>query len=205
VKIKVGRDPAADRERLRVARKAIGDGTALFVDANGAFDVRTAVEWAHIYRQEFGVGWFEEPVTSDDVAGLREVRRAAPGGIEIAAGEYGWAPWLLRPLLHAGAVDCLQVDVTRCLGYTGALEAAALAAAHHVDVSLHCAPQVSAHAGAAMARMRHLEYFHDHVRIESMLFDGVLQPDAGALRPDRARPGLGLELRDAAAERFRVA
>jgi L-alanine-DL-glutamate epimerase-like enolase superfamily enzyme len=206
VKLKTGRDPAGDRDRLHVARKAVGDATDLYTDANGAFSPRSAIEWAGVYRGEFGVSWFEEPVSSDDLAGLRLVRESAPGGIDITAGEYCWAPWSCAAMLDAQAVDCLQVDVTRCLGITGFLAGAALAEAHGIDVSAHCAPQLSAHVCAAVRRLRHLEYFHDHVRIESMLFDGVLVPEPGGeLRPDRSRPGHGLTFKTADAARFRVA
>ena len=206
VKIKTGRDPHRDHERLRVARKAIGDDTELFVDANGAFSVREAIEWARTYRLEHGVRWFEEPVSSDDLAGLRRVRDSAPGGIDITAGEYAWTPWIAESMLDAEAVDCMQLDVTRCLGITGFVAAAASCDAHQIDVSAHCAPQLSAHACAVARRLRHLEYFHDHVRIESMLFDGVLTPEeGGVLRPDRSRPGHGLTFKTAAADRFRVA
>jgi L-alanine-DL-glutamate epimerase-like enolase superfamily enzyme len=203
-KIKVGRAPDRDPHRLDVARKTIGSDTELYVDANGAFAPREAIDWARIYRHEFDVRWFEEPVTSDDVAGLRLVRTTAPGGIDVAAGEYVWAPWQAPALL--AAVDVLQLDVTRCLGITGFLVAAAAAQSRHVDVSGHCAPQVSAHVCAAVRRLRHLEYFHDHVRIESMLFDGVLEPEpGGVLRPDRSRPGHGLEVKWADADGYRAA
>jgi L-alanine-DL-glutamate epimerase-like enolase superfamily enzyme len=206
VKMKVGREPGCDRSRAAVARNAVGDETELYVDANGALPVRAAIEWAHIYRSEFDVSWFEEPVTSDDVDGLREVRAGAPGGIDIAAGEYCWNPWDARRLLAGRAVDCLQLDVTRCLGITGFLAAAGAAGADNIDVSAHCAPQLSAHVCTAVRRLRHLEYFHDHVRIERELFDGVLLPEeGGVLRPDRDRPGHGLALKRADAERFRVA
>jgi L-alanine-DL-glutamate epimerase-like enolase superfamily enzyme len=205
VKIKTGREPDHDRDRLRVARKSIGDDVELFVDANGAFQPRQAAEWSQVYRDDFAVSWFEEPVSSDDLRALRRVRECAPGGLDIAAGEYGWAPWLLEPMLALGAVDCLQVDATRCLGITGFLTVAGLCDAYQYDLSAHCAPQVSAHACTAVRRLRHLEYFHDHVRIESLLFDGVLTPDGGALQPDRSRHGHGLTFKHADAEQFRVA
>jgi L-alanine-DL-glutamate epimerase-like enolase superfamily enzyme len=206
VKLKTGRDPQRDHDRLRVARKAVGDDTELFVDANGAFSAREAIEWARIYHHEHGVRWFEEPVSSDDLAGLRLVRERAPGGIDITAGEYAWAPWIAEAMLAAEAVDCVQIDVTRCLGITGFLAVAASSEAHQLDVSAHCAPQLSAHVCAAVRRLRHLEYFHDHNRIESMLFDGVLTPEVGGvLRPDRTRAGHGLSFKSADAERFRVA
>ena len=193
VKIKVGRSPDDDPARLDAARVAIGDETALFVDANGAFDREDAVAWAERYAREWGVTWFEEPVSSADLAGLRYVRRRAP--LDVAAGEYAYVPADFRNLLDAGAVDCLQVDVTRCGGYTGFLHAAALAEQHGLEVSAHCAPQASAHVCCAVPHFRHIEYFHDHVRIERMLFGGALEPDGGALRPDRSRPGHGLVLR----------
>jgi L-alanine-DL-glutamate epimerase-like enolase superfamily enzyme len=193
VKMKVGREPERDRDRVRAARDAIGDDVELYVDANGAYTRRQALEWAQIYADEFDVKWFEEPVSSDDLEGLRFVRDHSPGGIEVAAGEYGdLLPYFER---MAPTVDCLQADVTRCGGITGVLEVAAVAHVHELDLSAHCAPTISAHAFCAVQRLRHLEYFHDHVRIERQLFDGVLEPDGGVLRPDRSRPGNGLSLR----------
>jgi L-alanine-DL-glutamate epimerase-like enolase superfamily enzyme len=195
VKMKVGREPARDRERARVAREAVGDETELYVDANGAFQRQDALEWSHVYAEEFGVKWFEEPVSSDDLEGLQFVREKSPPGIEIAAGEYGDVlPYFER---MAPVVDCLQIDVTRCGGITGMLEAAAVAHAHNLDVSAHCAPAISAHAFCAVPRLRHLEYFHDHVRVEGMVFDGVPEPEGDVLRPDLSRPGHGLELKPA--------
>ncbi len=204
VKIKVGRAPRDDPARLDVARKAVGDGTELFVDANGAFSPRAALGWAERYRHEWDVRWFEEPVSSGDLVGMGFVRDHAPGGLDIAAGEYGYVLTDFRNLVDPPRVDCLQADVTRCGGITGLLQVNGLAAAHHVDLSAHCAPALSAHAFCAVRRLRHLEYFHDHVRIEHMLFDGVLEPTGGCLRPDTGRTGLGLELKRTVAERYRV-
>jgi len=204
VKMKTSREPGRDPERLDAARKAIGGETELYVDANGALSRKEALEWAHRFRGEWRVSWFEEPVTSDDPEGLRLIRDGGPGGLDIAAGEYGFLLSDFRTLLDAGAVDCLQADVTRCGGITGLLHVAGLAAVHQIDLSAHCAPQVSAHAFSGVLRLRHLEYFHDHARLEPMLFDGTIEPRDGMLRPDRSRPGLGLELKAADAERFRV-
>jgi L-alanine-DL-glutamate epimerase-like enolase superfamily enzyme len=202
VKMKVGREPDRDEHRLDVARGAVGDSVELMVDANGAYDRRDAVLWAERYAAR-GVTWFEEPVSSDDVEGMALVRDRAPGGIEIAAGEYIWREPDALALI--GAVDVLQVDVTRCGGITTTLAIDALARARSMPTSLHCAPALSAHAGTAMAALRHLEYFHDHVRIERMLFDGVAGVgEGGVLVPPADRPGLGLELKTADAERYRA-
>jgi L-alanine-DL-glutamate epimerase-like enolase superfamily enzyme len=148
------------------------------------------------------VSWFEEPVSSDDLAGLRLLRDRAPAGIEIAAGEYGYDAGYFRRMLAAGAVDVLQADATRCGGITGFLQAAALCEAHHVPLSAHTAPSVHTHLGCATTPLRHLEYFHDHARIESMFFDGACSPVNGELSPDRSRPGLGIEFKRADAQRF---
>jgi L-alanine-DL-glutamate epimerase-like enolase superfamily enzyme len=200
VKIKVGREPERDPQRLATAREAIGPDVKLMVDANGAFDRRGAADWAARYA-EFGVSYFEEPVSSDDLEGLRWLRDAVPAEIEVAAGEYAWdLPELGR---LAGCVDVLQADATRCAGITNLLRADGICRAHNLPFSAHCAPQVSAHLCCALERAVHLEYFHDHERVESMLFEGVIELEDGELRPDPARPGLGIKLRRAEAERFR--
>lgn len=204
VKMKVGRDPARDEERLAVARKAIGDDTELFVDANGGYTRAQALRWADIYAGH-DVRWFEEPVSSDDLDGLRLLCARAPGGMDVAAGEYGWNLPYFQRMLDAGAVSCLQVDVTRCGGISAFVRASALCDARSIDLSAHCAPQVSAQACTAVWHLRHLEYFHDHNRIEHFAFDGCLEPEpGGVLKPDRSRPGLGLTLKRADIEKWRV-
>jgi len=202
VKMKVGREPERDRDRAHAARAAIGEDVELFVDANGALSRQEALEWSRVYADEFDVKWFEEPVSSDDLQGLRLLRDGSPAGIEIAAGEYGDTLPYFRHMLDAGAIDCLQADVTRCGGITGLLEVAALAHAHELDLSAHCAPAISTHAFCAVTRLRHLEYFHDHVRLEGLLFDGVPEPQNGVLKPDFSRHGNGLELKRRDAERY---
>ena len=204
VKIKIGEDwggsERRDLDRVALARRVVGPGTELYVDANGAYRTGQAVRVAAGLAGH-GVTWFEEPVSSQDLAGLATVRAQVQP--DVAAGEYSWSLADSARLIGAGAVDCLQLDVTRCGGITGFLAGSALAAGASLDVSAHCAPNLHAHVGAAVPNLRHIEYFHDHQRIERMLFDGALDPAGGMLRPDPARPGLGMELRTADAERFR--
>jgi L-alanine-DL-glutamate epimerase-like enolase superfamily enzyme len=204
VKLKTSRHPDADPQRLTAIRKAIGDDPVLLTDANGAYTRKEALYWASRFRDEYGVAWLEEPVSSQDITGLRLLRNQGPPGLDIAAGEYGYVLGDFARLLDGDGVDCLQADVTRCGGVTGLLQVAGLAAAHQIDLSAHCAPAISAHAFCAVEHLRHLEYFHDHVRIESMLFDGTLRPVGGALRPDPSEPGLGLLLRPKDAARYQV-
>ncbi len=202
VKMKVGREPDRDLERVRVAREAIGPDTELYVDANGALQRMQALWFARRYAEDFGVSWFEEPVSSDDLEGLSFLCARAPAGMDIAAGEYGYKLDYFERMLAAGAVTCQQADVTRCEGITGFLRVAALCEARSLELSAHCGPSIHAHVCCAVQPFRHLEYFHDHVRLEGMLFDGVLEPKDGALRPDLSRPGNGLELKRADAEQF---
>jgi len=204
VKMKVGREPERDLERVAVARKAIGEEAELYVDANGALDRKQALRFAVEYAEQFDVRWFEEPVIADDLEGLRLLRDRAPAGMEIAAGEYGYTLPYFERMLAAGAVDCLQADVTRCEGISGFLRVAALCQARSLELSAHCGPSIHAHPCCAVVPLRHLEYFHDHVRIERIFFDGVLEPIDGQLRPDLTSPGNGLELKRADAERYSI-
>ncbi|CAL9344061.1 enolase C-terminal domain-like protein [Streptomyces sp. enrichment culture] len=207
VKLKTSRVPEDDPRRLTAVRRAVGDGPELFADANGALGRKEALYWAHRFHDAWDVRWFEEPVGSADLEGLRMLRERGPARLEVAAGEYAFTAQDFANLVEGPrgpAVDCLQADVTRCGGITGVLEVAGLSGVRHLDLSAHCAPAVSAHAFCAVRRLRHLEYFHDHVRVERLLFDGTLPPEDGALRPDTGRPGLGLEVRWADAEPYRV-
>jgi L-alanine-DL-glutamate epimerase-like enolase superfamily enzyme len=204
VKVKVARDPDADADRLAAVRDVVGPDVRLMVDANGAFAPAEALAAAHDTYAACGVTWFEEPVSSDDHTGLRRVRDRVPPGMQVTAGEYGTDLFHFERLFAAEAVDVLQPDVTRCGGVTGVVRTDALAKAHCVPISAHCAPAVSAHVFAACETTAHLEYFHDHVRVESLLFDGTLAPTGGRLVPRRDQPGFGLELKRTDAERYRV-
>jgi L-alanine-DL-glutamate epimerase-like enolase superfamily enzyme len=204
VKMKVGREPQRDPARAKLARKAIGDGVQLFVDANGAYARKQALHLAQVFAREYDVTWFEEPVSSDDLDGLRMLRDRAPAGMDITAGEYGYDAGYFRRMLAAGGVDVLQADATRCGGITGYLGAAALCDAFHVPMSAHCAPALHMHPACATRASRHVEYFHDHVRIERMLFDGVPEPVDGRLHPDLSRPGAGVTFKHADAKRYQV-
>jgi L-alanine-DL-glutamate epimerase-like enolase superfamily enzyme len=207
VKIKIGEswggDEKRDLHRVALAREVVGDAVELYVDANGAYTRKQAVRMGQRMSRDWAVQWFEEPVSSDDLPGLREVRDQCPA--DVAAGEYGYSPWYYGPMVAAGAVDCLQADATRCGGLTGWLAVAHLAEAYHLQISGHCAPNIHVAVAAAAPNFRHLEYFHDHVRIEGLLLDGAHQPDRGALRPQVDSPGHGLAFKQADADEYRTA
>lgn len=205
VKMKIGKDwgtkPADDLARVEVARKAIGSGAQLFVDANGAYSVKQATELAGRFA-DYGVTWFEEPVSSDQLRELAFIRKEIP--MRVAAGEYGYDPWYFRDMLQAEAVDVLQADATRCLGVTGFLEAGTLAHGFAIPFSAHTAPSLHAQLGCVVPEILNVEYFFDHARIEGMLFEGVPRRVGGYLEPSAERPGLGLEFKRQDAERWKI-
>lgn len=205
VKIKIGEnwgaEPARDLARMRAARRLIGDDVELFVDANGAYSRKQAVRIMES-AQDVDVHWLEEPVSSDDLEGLQQIRMMTSA--DVAAGEYGFDVFYFRRMCAAGAVDCLQIDVSRCGGITDWLKSAAVAESFGLEVSGHCSPHLHAHVAAATANFRHLEWFHDHVRIEEKFFDGTLDPTGGVIRPDTGAPGNGLTVKTNDIERWRV-
>lgn len=201
VKMKIGRDPDQDPERVSVARQAIGPTTRLYVDANGAYTPRQALAQMEMLA-EHDVRWFEEPVTSDNRAGLRFVREHAPPNMDIATGEYGYDPFYFLDLLKDGAVDVLQADIGRCGGVTAFMQVASMCQAFNVPLSAHTAPALHAPAACAAIPFTEQEYFYDHVRIEQMFFDGVPTLKNGALHLDQSRPGNGLELRRSDAMKY---
>lgn len=207
VKIKIGEArggaPDTDLDRVRRARAIIGDERELYVDADGGYSRKQAIMIAEAF-EDYGVSWFEEPVPSADLSGLRQVRDAVRA--EVTAGEYGCDLPFFARMSDAGAVDCLQADATRCGGVTAWLRAAAVAQSHGLEISAARAPHVHAHVAAAVPGVRHLEWPHDHVRIENDFFDGVLDPSGGAVSPGvSGSPGLGLVLRREYVERYRTA
>ena len=206
VKIKIGEswgaEPARDLHRVALARRVIGEAE-LYVDANGGYTAKEALRLGRAMSDDHDVRWFEEPVSSDDLAGLARVRSGFRA--DVAAGEYGYTLDYFSKMLDAEAVDCLQADVTRCGGYSVWRQVAALADARHLQISGHCAPNIHAHVAASVPNLRHVEYFHDHHQIETMLFEGTLPPNGGAMIPDRTRPGHGMSFRATVADPYRIA
>jgi L-alanine-DL-glutamate epimerase-like enolase superfamily enzyme len=205
VKIKIGESwgtrERRDLDRIRQTRDVIGPHVELYVDANGGYQRKQAIRVLRAAADQ-DIRWAEEPVSSDDLNGLREIRDAVTA--DVTAGEYGYDLPYFQRMCAAGAVDCLQADVSRCGGITEWLRVAAVAASHGLQISGHCAPHLHAHAAAATPNLRHLEWFHDHIRIESQFFDGTLDPTGGAVSPDRSAPGHGLTLRRESAQRYRT-
>jgi L-alanine-DL-glutamate epimerase-like enolase superfamily enzyme len=203
VKMKIGRQQDKDPERIKVARDAIGKDTQLFIDANGAFTAKQALTLTE-QVENFGIYWFEEPVSSDDLDGLAFIRQHVPTRIQIAAGEYGYNLYYFKQMLQQKAVDVLQADATRCGGITGFMRAGYLSEAFHIPFSFHCAPALHLHAAVCLSGFYIGEYFHDHARIEQLFFDGAPQAINGHLNPDLSQPGFGLTFKYQDAEKYKV-
>jgi L-alanine-DL-glutamate epimerase-like enolase superfamily enzyme len=198
MKIKIGEDWGSceerDLDRVAALRTFAGPTVGLMVDANGGYQ-RAQARRVGARLDELGVVWFEEPVTSDDVAGLTALRGDL--GCDIAAGEY--IADLADARLLVEAVDCLQLDATRCGGYTGFLRGAALANAHQLNVSAHCAPALHLPVAAAVPNLLHVEWFADHARLEPELLDGVPEVRDGAMPIRLDVVGHGYRLADSEA------
>jgi len=201
-KMKVGREFVRDPERVRSARAVIGPDAQLFVDANSAYSRSEALEFGTRFADDCDVRWLEQPLPPEDLNGLRFLRERTPAKLEIADGEYGYDLDYFRRVLEADAIDVVMADLTRCGGITGFLKVAALCDAWSLPLSSHCAPALHVHPGCAVPALRHAEYFHDHARIERMLFDGAPALVDGALTPDLSRVGHGLEFKWPDAERY---
>lgn len=193
VKIKIGEawGTRTDRDVARIgqARRRIGSDTELYVDAGGSYTAKQAIRLMDEV-EDSDVVWCEEPVISDDLAGLRHIRNHVSA--DVAAGQYGADRAYLARLCDAEAIDCVQIDVTRAGGYTEWNRIAALAAGQHLQVSAHGAPNLHAHVGVATPNLRHLEYSSDHARIERLLLDHPMDPTGGQLRPHPDLPGHGM-------------
>lgn len=204
VKMKVGREPARDPERVRAAREAVGPNTGLFVDANSAYDRKQALGFMHRFADESDVRWMEQPLAPEDHDGMRFLRKSGPPCMELTDGEYAWRPTDIRTMIEADTVDVVMADITRCGGVSAFMKIGALCEAWRLPLSSHCAPLLHLHPACALPAFRHAEYFHDHVRIEHMLFEGMPSLSDGALRPDPAAPGFGFVFKESDAQHYRT-
>lgn len=203
MKMKVGRARDRDLKRVGLARRTIGNRAELFVDANSAYDRKSALYYIQRFAEQFDICWMGQPLVPEDRRGMRFLRERSPVRVDIADGEYGYSLSYFREMIESGAVDVVMADATRCCGISGFLKVAALCEACSMPLSSHCAPLLHLHAGCATSSFRHAEYFHDHVRIERMFFEGVPEPVNGCLKPDLSQPGIGVTFRAADAEPYR--
>jgi D-arabinonate dehydratase len=205
VKIRVGRlSPREDAARAAAVRAAIGDDVDLMVDANQGYATAADALAAGRRFEQLGVRWLEEPVRAEDRAGCAEV--AAALDMAVAAGESEYGRHAFRDLIASRAADVLQPDATVVGGVSEWLKVAALAGAHGLPLAPHYFTEVHAHLVAATPGAICVEYFFPDADIISFdeLLDEPLAPRDGFVElPER--PGVGLDLRPGALERYRAA
>lgn len=198
IKLKVGSaNPEADAERVTRIREAFGEDIWLGVDANQRYDYGTALSMGFFFEEELGVDWFEEPISCEDVEG--HARLASKLDVPIALGETLFGRDEFQSYLQRGAVDVLQPDITKVGGLTAWLKIAALAEQYHRPLAPHLLPEVSVHLACGLPQVRMVEYM-------PWLYPAFIEPPAivnGQMVPPK-RPGLGLDIRPDAVEKYRV-
>lgn len=130
----MGKDAETDRKLVSEARRGLGDGPDLMIDAGLVWDAKTAIQRAHAFS-EHNIFWLEEPLVPDDYVGYRKLTQASE--IRIAAGEQESGRHTFKRLLDEGNIDVVQVDLTRCGGFTEAMKIATMAADRGLPVANH--------------------------------------------------------------------
>jgi D-galactarolactone cycloisomerase len=212
VKLKVGFGIEEDAAVTSAVRAAIGRDVALMVDANHAYDAVAAIRLGRLIEPH-DIGWFEEPVPPEDVAGYRMVRQAL--AIPIAGGECEYTRMGFRELLASRALDIVQPDTCAAGGLSECKKIADMAEAFGIRYN----PHVWGTGVAIAASLQLLAVLPPHTPpslgpLEPMLeFDRTEHPirqavlrapiehAAGRVRvPDG--PGLGIEINREALARF---
>jgi len=195
IKIKIGDgDLAGDIAAMRMVRSIAGPEVRLMVDYNQSLTVPEAIR--RIRRlAEFDLHWAEEPVPAENLTGHAEVRAAC--GVPLQTGENWWFPANMAAAIAAGASDHAMLDLMKIGGFTGWMQASALAAVRGMPVSSHIFVEASAHALAATPTAHMIEYLDK----AGVILLKPIAPEAGNIT---ARgPGLGIEFDQKAVARFK--
>ena len=194
VKIKVGVDgghnPDEDLRRVAAVRELIGPNVRLMLDANNVWRASTAVQFANRVK-EYNIELFEEPVFADDMPGLAQFKQGTD--VPLATGEHEYTRYGVRDLLLNKAVDILQVDVTRCGGYTEILKIIGMTQAWNLGFAPHGMEHMHMHLASAFPNALYLERLFMFEEVVRNVYLNPPEPENGKLRlPDA--PGLGMEL-----------
>ncbi|NQW16038.1 MAG: mandelate racemase/muconate lactonizing enzyme family protein [Chloroflexi bacterium] len=195
VKMKVGKDfghsEREDLQRLDAVRTAVGDDVEIFVDANNGYYAKQAIRMA-VEFEDYGVGWFEEPVLADDIAGLAAV--ASSTTIPVATGEHEYTKFGFKDLITAGGVDIVQPDIGRVGGVTEWMKVAHMAHAFNLPVAPHAFQLIHLHTACATPNLKVVEYLGSVESNDELWYTEFPKPVNGMWSPYPDRPGLGLEL-----------
>ena len=208
-KLKVGQDSAADVQRIRFMREAIGPSSQLMVDANQYWGLDEAKRHIEQYRP-FGLKWIEEPIARDDVLGYVELAETfADASFDFACGEQAASPVIFKQLLKSKAIRYCQIDAVRVAGVNDVMAIILMAAKFGIPVCPH---------GGGIALCNMIQHYGawDQIAVSGhsdtqlveyidFLQDAVEQPvevrDGRYVTP--AAPGWGLEFRPEFIEQHR--
>jgi L-alanine-DL-glutamate epimerase-like enolase superfamily enzyme len=205
VKIKVGLTAQEDIARIEAVRAAVGGDVDIMLDANSGYDAPTAIQVAAA-AERLGVYWLEEPVPPDDLPGYRRIRQATTT-MRLAAGESEFAVAGFRPFVEGSLLDVVQPDIARAGGFTGCRRVATLAHGYNVAFAPHTGASAAICIAASLQLAAAVPNF---LVFEHMFLDNPLQeiltpplptPVNGTIDVPQ-RPGLGVELDEAAVARF---
>ena len=203
----MGQDRETDHALVREARKGMGPKADLMIDAGLVWDAKTAIQRAHAFA-EHDIFWLEEPLRPDDYDGYRKLSEATP--VRIAAGEEESNRQSFLDLMDRGKIDVVQVDLTRCGGFTEAMKIAALAWDRGLPVANHgfttyINVTAALHWLNSIPNALICEFVtEEETNLRESLTKQKLRAADGYL-PIPNEPGLGIELDEDALNRFRLA
>jgi len=206
VKIKVGFDLDQDIRIVRAVRQELGKDFNIMTDANQGYSVDVGLKAAGAFA-ECGAFWLEEPLFVEDIEGHATLRKK--GKVPVAVGENLHTYYAFENFIVRGAVDFIQPDVARAGGFTEITRITSLAAKHSIPVSFHTwgdgvALAASVHLSAALRECIVMELDHTYNPLREELLSDPLRARNGYLCPP-VKPGLGIELNQAALQRYAFA
>jgi L-alanine-DL-glutamate epimerase-like enolase superfamily enzyme len=202
----MGKDAKTDVALVREARRGLGPDADLMIDAGLVYDAKTAIQRARAF-EEFDPFWFEEPLAPDDYEGYAKLSAASP--LRIAAGEEESERRSFLPLMDIGKIDVVQIDLTRCGGFTEAMKIASLAADRGLPVVNHgfttyLNVAAALHFLASVPNTLGLLEFvvEEGTTLRHAISEPIRAVDGRVAVPDA--PGLGLALNEAGIAKYRV-
>ncbi len=198
LKLRLGGEANADAEaeRVRIVRQAVGSEVKILVDGTETWDRPQALQTGRALQAE-GIAWLEDPIHHQDLSGLSQL--TATLEVPVAGGEHLYQLRAFRDLLQNRAVNIAIIDLARIGGITPWRKVAALTQAYETPVCGHVVPEIHIHLLAAVPNSLMVEY----VPRSAAILREMPALEAGHMLAPQA-PGLGLELDEAAVQRYRV-
>lgn len=213
IKMKVGFGVENDIKLVGEIREALGDDIMLMVDANHAYNAKTALQVCRGI-EKYNISWFEEPVPPEDIDGYIEVKSQTT--IPISGGEAEFTRYGFNNLLKQRAVDIVQPDCAVTGGISEFVKIATLAHTNNIQcyphvwgsaiglfTAINCAFALPDFPFKLVSEDMMLEYdrttniFRDKLAKEPLkLVDGYILPPT--------KPGLGIEIDEELLKQYQI-